>query len=157
MTEAEDASRYGNGMRKSMAILGLLPIVLATLPLYALLWGATLAVAHTLFWFLLGLLLIEALSIGFQRVPFTCSYAPGKANAKLLWPLYLAALVTYAYVPAPFEVWLLVRPARWAAACALLAACLASAALYRRWSRSSVPLRYEDTRDESIALELTTR
>ncbi len=82
-------------MRKAQLILGTLPIAALLLPLYAVLWGPIVAGGHVIFWLLLAALLSELLLLRFHKVPFTCSYIPGKANVKLLWPVYLVALTTY--------------------------------------------------------------
>ena len=120
MSETTDTAAYVRGIRKAIMGLALPPIVLATLPMYCWLWGPALAVAHTVFWLLLAALLAEFLLLRFHKVPFTCSYVPGKANVKLLWSVYLFALTTYAYATAQLEVWQLADPGRWVVGCACL-------------------------------------
>jgi hypothetical protein len=55
----------------------------------------------------LGLLaasiLIEALLLRLRKLPFTCSYLPGKGNFKVYWPLYLLGFASYCYLPAAVE------------------------------------------------------
>ena len=84
-------------------------------------------------------------------MPFTCSYIPGKANVKLLWPVYVVALTTYSYSTARLEVWLLADWARWIVACGTVAACLAATIVYRRRATALAPqLCYEETQDASV-------
>ena len=71
------------------------------------LWGSGLALAHTVFWILMAGALTELLLCRFHKVPFACSYVPGKANVKLLWPVYALALTAYASWTARLELWLL--------------------------------------------------
>ncbi len=88
---------------------------------------------------------------GFRKMPFACSYVPGKANVKYLWPVHALALTAYAWWTARLELWLLAEPLRWSIACALLIACL-GACIARRRDRlaSSTPLTYEEEIDEAV-------
>ena len=132
MTESSDKTPYYRGVRKAMVLLGLTPIAVATLPVYAILWGAGAALAHTAFWLLCAVLLAELLLLGYHEVPFTCAYVPGNANVKLLWPVYLLAMTTYAYATARLELWLLQEVGRWLAGCACVAVVWAIVMLYRK-------------------------
>ena len=40
-------------------------------------------------------LLLEAQMAGLEKLPFTCSYVPGKANVRSWWTLYVAAYLIY--------------------------------------------------------------
>ncbi len=70
MTEQKDTARYLRGVRHVMR-LAVVPIMALTLPAYWVLWGATLAVGHTVLWVLLATVLVELLLVGFEAVPFT--------------------------------------------------------------------------------------
>ena len=151
MTESKDKSAYVNGVRKAQLILGAFPIAALLFPLYAALWGTLVALGHMVFWLLLAALLSELLLLRFHKVPFTCSYVPGKANVKLLWPIYLVALTTYSYSTARLEVWLLADWTRWIIACGTVAACLAATIVYRRRATAStLRLSYEETPDATV-------
>ena len=151
MTESRDKSAYVGGVRKAQLILGTLPIAAVLLPLYAVLWGPIVAGGHVIFWLLLAALLSELLLLRFHKVPFTCSYIPGKANMKLLWPVYVVVLTTYSYSTARLEVWLLADWARWIVACGTVAACLAATIVHRRRATALAPqLCYEETQDASV-------
>ena len=151
MTETDDKAVYLNGSRKAMWLLGALPIAVATLPAYAWLWGPAPAVGHTVFWLLMSGCLTELLLCRFHKVPFACSYVPGKANVKYLWPVYALALTAYAYWTARLELWLLAAPVRWSTACALLIAGLGTCiTLRRRRLASSTPLTYEEEVEEAV-------
>lgn len=151
MTESDDKRAYLNGARKAMLLLGLPAIVLATLPMYWVLWGPGLALGHTIVWLLLAALLTELLLVRFHKVPFTCSYIPGKANVKLLWPAYGFAMTTYAYTTARAELWLLADPLRWAVACATAALVLVAAMTYRtHTSKTTDELTYDESTDPTV-------
>ena len=151
MTEIDDKAAYLNGSRKAMWLLGALPIAGVTFPVYAVWWGPVTALEHTAFWLLMSGCLTELLLCRFRKVPFACSYVPGKANLKYLWPVYALALTAYAYWTARLELWLLAEPVRWSVACTLLAACLSICiALRRRGLASSTALTYEEEVDPAV-------
>ena len=151
MTEIDDKAAYLNGSRKAMWLLGALPIAGVTLPVYAAWWGPAAALQHTAFWLLMSACLTELLLCGFHKMPFACSYVPGKANVKYLWPVYALALTAYAWWTARLELWLLAAPLRWSIACALLIACLAACITLRRDRlASSTPLTYEEEVEEAV-------
>ena len=57
-------------------------------------------------------ILAEILLLKFQKVPFTCSYLPGKANLKLYCFPYVASFLLYAYGMASIERRMLEYPVR---------------------------------------------
>jgi hypothetical protein len=121
-TEPSAQSQCGVGVRKAMLAFGVCPVLAALLPLHAFLWGWTAAAAHLVYGAAVSALLVEVLLLGFEKIPFTCSYLPGKANVKALWPVYLLLFGAYAYALAKFEYRLLANPG-W-----LVIFCLGSAA-----------------------------
>lgn len=91
----------------------------------------------------------------FGRVPFTCPYVPGKANVRLLWPVYLMLFTTYAYTMAELEAWLLPRLELFGLSIATLAA--AAVIVSRASARlgDSEPLVFDaEPDDEAITLSL---
>lgn len=122
-----------------------------TTPIYLVLWGPGLALAHTAFWVLMAGALTELLLCRFHKVPFTCSYVPGKANLKLLWPLYALALTAYASWTARLELWLLGRPLLWGVATGTLLAGLITVIAWRRRALASAShLQYEEAVDPAV-------
>ncbi len=145
MTEIDDKAAYLNGSRKAMWLLGALPIAGVTFPVYAVWWGPVTALEHTAFWLLMSGCLTELLLCRFHKVPFACSYVPGKANLKYLWPVYALALTAYAWWTARLELWLLAEPVRWSVGSGTLLTCLALAIAFRRRTPGlSKPLVYEE-------------
>ena len=145
LSEAEGRAECLSGVRKAMFVFGVLPIFAALAPMYVFLWGWPAALFHTFFDTVLSLLLIELLLVKFHRIPFTCSYLPGKSNITALWFVYWLGFATYAYSMASLEVWILERPLRMAgfylAGCALVAA----AYFYRnRYLGEGFTLMFED-------------
>jgi hypothetical protein len=100
------------------------PLSAALLPFYAALWGVEASLLHLMFVFTLAGILVEIVLLNFRKVPFTCSYFPGKANLKLYWFPYVASFSLYVYGMASIERKMLEYPGRfvifYAAAVAVL-------------------------------------
>ena len=151
LTESGDTVRYLKGARKTMLLLGLMPILMVTLPMYWALWGAGLAFAHSAFWLLMAALLTDVLLYGFRKVPFTCSYVPGKGKVMHLWPVYLVAMTTYGYSTAQLEMSLLAHPLRLFVACAVIATGLLARVMYSWWTAAlSDKLVYDESVEPTI-------
>ena len=120
-----------SGVRKAMFVFGVLPLFIALAPVYGLLWGWIAAIFHTFFDIVLALLLIEVLLVGFHKIPFTCSYLPGKSNLTALWFVYWLGFAIYAYSMASLERWILKHPLSIAAFAIGGCAAVAAAFFYR--------------------------
>jgi len=101
-----------SGARKVMWAFGVLPLAAGLSPFYSALWGVQASLLHLIFVFTLAGILVEILLLKFQKVPFTCSYLPGKANLKLYWFPYVASFAVYTYGMASVERMMLEYPAR---------------------------------------------
>ena len=51
-----------------------------------------------LYGFTVSNLLVEVVFIGHRKIPFTCSYLPGKGKMHIFWIVYLVSLLSYAAV-----------------------------------------------------------
>ena len=109
-----------DGMRDAMNRAVVLPTTGVALLEGGLLWGIVPGICHALFCWALGRLLIEILLVGFFKIPFTCSYLPGRARIRTMWPFYLMAFTTYCYTLARVELALFRSPVRLLAFCAIL-------------------------------------
>lgn len=83
-------------------------------------WGPIAGVCHALFCWALGGMLVEILLATLVKIPFTCTYLPGRARVRTLWPFYLMAFTTYCYSMAGIERVLLRTPVRMVFVCAVL-------------------------------------
>jgi hypothetical protein len=131
LSEADGRRECLSGVRKAMFLIGVLPIFASLLPVYIFLWGWAAAVFHTFFDVALSLLLIELLLLKFHKIPFTCSYLPGKANITALWFVYWLGFATYAYSMASLEAWILQSGIRMVCFYVLCTLAVASAVYYR--------------------------
>jgi hypothetical protein len=73
--------------RKIMLTFVIPWLVACATPVYAYLWGWTIAGFHALIVILLSLVLVQILLMGYRKVPFTCSYPPFRHSAivTVLW------------------------------------------------------------------------
>jgi hypothetical protein len=132
------------GARKVMIVRAVL-LLLLLFPFYAFLWGWLVAFQHFVFCLLLSLILVELLLTNFRKVPFTCSYQPGKAYITVLGVFYWFAFTTYAYTMATLERWLLKDGVRCIVFFVLALAVLGGLSLRRRSKPVQGPgLIYED-------------
>ena len=67
-------------VRRSLFMLSVVPVWLATGALFFSIFPPRIVVEHLFVLGLLGAILVELSMLGFQKVPFTCSYLPGKGN-----------------------------------------------------------------------------
>ena len=145
LSEADGRKECLSGVRKAMFVFGVLPLFAALAPVYALLWGWPVALFHTFFDIALSLLLIELLLVKFHRIPFTCSYLPGKSNITALWFVYWLGFATYAYSMASLEAWIFERPLRIAGFYLLGCALVAATYIYRnQYLAEGFTLVFED-------------
>jgi hypothetical protein len=151
ISETEERGRSLEGARSAMIWFGVAPLFVGLAPLYLVLWQPWIAVAHLVFSVTLSLLLVEALLFEFWKIPFACSYPPGKANVTLLWIFYWVGFTTYAYSMATLEAWMVLRPAR-------LFWFYAGAGMLwgyfqwqrRRWDQVGFTLVFEDAADPMV-------
>jgi hypothetical protein len=120
ITESSEYLRYHIGVRKAMLLLAIIPVLLPTLPLSGVLWDWGTALHHFLYCLALAVLLGEFLLLRFEKIPFTCSYVPGKANLPFYGVGYILAFVIYAYTMSSLEYNLLRRPGAYFFFCGVL-------------------------------------
>jgi hypothetical protein len=95
LTEAPGSTDYAAGVRRAAHRAVVLPLLgLLAVP-YAVLWGPIAAAGHLALALAVALVTSEWLFLGFPKIPFTCTYQPGKANLRVTWPKYLAIFVAY--------------------------------------------------------------
>ncbi len=151
ITEERWAEKSRRACRKRVLASGLLPALLLFLPLEMWRWGGT-GLFHIAFQMATGALLIEILFWSFDKVPFTCSYFPGKVNLALLFGIYLYGFTEYSFRMSDLELSLEGRVLRimlfFAGAAAMLA-------LFWRRSPQASEVRFDGSEPEIQPLNLT--
>ena len=131
VTESADFRPALAGARRAFraVAVGFLALLV---PLHAALWGWELAARHFLVGAMTSLVLVEALMVGFQKVPFTSAFVPGRSKLRYTWPLYLFLFWTFTYFVATIEFLTMRRARSFAVFILILAAVQAALGLERR-------------------------
>jgi len=132
ITESAAHHAYAAATRKAFFVIGILPVLVPLLPVHAFLWGWTVALHHFLFCAILNWILIEIVLRRFHKIPFACSYLPGKANLPFTAGLYISGFLTYVTSIPAIESGLFRNPSRWIVFYGVAAAIVAYLAIRRR-------------------------
>jgi hypothetical protein len=150
VADAASSDEHLAASRKWVVLWGILPLVAVLTPLEFFLWKWNLALSHLSFGVILALLLTDLLFFHFQKIPFACSYLPGKMNAAGMAALYLIALTTYSLTMAEFEEWIWNRPVRMVLFYLVSGAALLGFRVYRSWQADEITLTFEDEPDPVV-------
>lgn len=151
VTETEQRRYSLQGAQSAMLWLGIVPLFAALAPFYFAFWILPVALAHLVFSVTISILLTEVLLLDFWKIPFTCSYPPGKANVTILWIFYWLAFMTYAYWMATLEAWMIRKSWRLLLFYAVAAAVwLALEWHRRRTGKLGFTLIFEDAPDPTV-------
>jgi hypothetical protein len=130
--------------RRSLFALGLTPFLAGSAILLFSIWPWRLALEHLIVLGLLGLILLDVCLHDFQKVPFTCSYLPGRSNIHITFVISIAwiAEITGEYAKLELRALSDGRLYAW------IVAILAVAAILARWRTSAAtedePLQFEE-------------
>ena len=94
-------------VRKLMAVVGIVPVCAAALPVYGILWGWQKGLWQTALSLMIGLTLLQMLTTGFHKIPFTCTFMPGKANLKAMFTIYAVGFLIASFAIVNLDLWLL--------------------------------------------------
>lgn len=153
LTETSRTGRYASGLKKAVIIKFLVPLFLAVLAVHAFLWDVRLALAHAGFGLIVSVLGTEAAFFRYRKVPFACTWVPGKLKLHVTAIPVLVGLMLAMMALAAVERAVLQSPAR---AAAFLAVSAAAALGLRQGNRRfyrGAALRYEEV-PEAAMIEL---
>jgi hypothetical protein len=120
------------GVRAALLVIGVVPMVIVGGLSAGILWDGWTALVHVTVCALMGWLLVELVLMRFDKLPFTCTYLPGKSGIMTLWPIYLQGFIAYSYTSAAAELALLGRPATMIKVLLVLVAAIAVLTIRRR-------------------------
>lgn len=152
ITQLHPARHYIAAVRLTLLLFGVLPALLlsAALALSFRPWWAV--VEHLFALALLGWVFVEVGLLHFQKVPFTCSYLPGKANVQAVFWIFAAGLMLLAFTGADFEVVALYDIRRYAVMLGVLGSAAIVTGIVNRQRARVAPLDFE----ERTPVEITT-
>jgi hypothetical protein len=151
ITEIRNVSAYLSAAWRSLAVLALLPVWVGFAVLFLLIWPWRLAAGHLAVLGAVGTILVSACLYSFRKIPFTCSYLPGKAKLHLVFCACVLVPLPLASLGARFEWKALQAPISFA----LMMALLVVAALVI-WSKTLASantvkaLRFEEEEEPEI-------
>ncbi len=155
ITEIRSVMLYTNALRRTFLLLVVAPVWTIFAALFLTIWPWKLAAPHLLCFGLLGMILCELAIYRFHKVPFTCSYLPGKGNVQFgFWIFFALLALSPLFAGTEWE--MLQRPAT----TAVLVLSLCGAAIAVRWrttdsARSAEGMQFNETdKVEIVSLNL---
>ena len=109
-TENQARQHYFAGLRKSIVFNILVPFFLLVAGVYIWIWPWESVAIHVLFGFWAALLLMEGLLIRSRKIPFACSFLPGKEKIHFYWLFYLLGFISYISILSALETAILRSP-----------------------------------------------
>ena len=147
-----------NARRRALLAVSVVPAWALSAAVLFSLWPWRLAAAHLAVLAFVGIVLAEFSFDSVQRIPFTCSYLPGKSNLHVTFWIWIFLIFLGIIAAAVSERKALESPTATAAVLAVLGIAAGSAILGNNWraSPSQAELRYEEIPpDQLISLELS--
>ena len=95
LTEKSNILPYFSGFRKALVMLYLVPLFILLFGIYAVIWDPYTSFLHCLYGLSISVLTMEIFFIRSLKIPFTCSYLPGKEKLQLYWFFYAIAFIAY--------------------------------------------------------------
>ncbi len=120
ITAVHSPAAYFGAVRKSLTILGALPVWIAATAGYLAIWPLKPAVAQIAVLIAGGFLLINRSLYRFGKIPFTCSWLPPGPHLKMRLGVKALLFVLMAGALAQLELWSMEQPVRFAVAMAAL-------------------------------------
>ena len=153
LTETARTSRYASGLRKAVFIKFLVPLFMGVLAVHAVLWDFRAAVVHAAFGLIVSGLALQAAFYRYRKIPFACSWVPGKLKLQFTAIPVLVGLLLTMMALSAIEKSVLADPVRAVVFIAFAAgAGLALGQGNRRYDRGA-SLRYEEE-PEAAMVEL---
>jgi uncharacterized protein YhhL (DUF1145 family) len=122
LTETGRTDRYAAGLKKAVWLGFIVPLFLAVFVLHAFLWGAATAALHAAFGLAVSTVGLEALFHRYRKVPFACSWVPGRLKLHFTAVPILIGLILAGTALAAWEKAILAGPRRGLAFAAFAAA-----------------------------------
>ncbi|HEX4321073.1 MAG TPA: hypothetical protein VHZ52_09225 [Acidobacteriaceae bacterium] len=151
ITRIDAPSAYLRATRTAMLWLTVTPVWLISASLFFCFWPRRLALAHLAVLAIFGMILVELSLHRFHKLPFTCSYMPGKGNLQFVFWAFALIFLPLINAAARFELRILDRPVGLCTTLALLAAVLAG---IRRYNAISINSLSEIQFDEAVTPEI---
>jgi len=150
ITQICPTEKYIAATRRLVLCFAVVPVWLISASLSLAFRPFAQVAAHLVALGLLGCVLAELSLIGFYKVPFTCSYLPGKSNVQLLFWGFVIVLIGVVIPAVEFEQRALTDPFRYICMLIFLSAAAYGLWAFNRKRAQSAVLYFEELPDEVI-------
>jgi hypothetical protein len=154
LTDPFAGGAYLHAARKTLLLFAVAPVVAIAAPVYLAVWTWPRALGHAAFLAAFGLLIVELALTGFAKVPFACSYLPGKANLKIMFGVYWGLLIMVSELVTDVEQAGLRHPASYAWLMGITLLLWLAAAGRGRGARTRIPALSFEEQPEPVLLSL---
>jgi hypothetical protein len=113
VTQVHPSQDYIATTRRSLLVLAVAPVLIGSAAFSLQFQPWRLVAGHLAVLGLLGVLFTELSLLRFHKIPFTCSFLPGKANVQLAFWAYLLLLIPLTEKSARFEQQALADPLKY--------------------------------------------
>lgn len=103
ITQLRSTRKYLGATRIVLTVLAILPVLLISALLGAGFQPAPHVAVHLVLLALVGWLVMEATLINFYKVPFTCSWLPGKASVQLIFCMMIFVFLILSFMAVQIE------------------------------------------------------
>lgn len=134
ITALGGVTEYLAASRRAFYALAVFPVLAASAAVFPSLWPCWPALGHLVILGLLGLILCDLCLAGFQKIPFACSYLPGKSNVTRAFWLCIFVFILLVAKGSELERRALERPAGYA----IMLAILVVAMVCSRWRTTAI-------------------
>jgi hypothetical protein len=155
-TPSPEGASCLSAVRRALLTLVVLPVLAAT-AILLLFWPWALVAEHLLLLGLLGSVLADGALVGFRKIPFTCSYLPGKSKAHLVFWFGIIPLVVAMVQAVELEQRAIANPLVYACVAVTMGAAAFAARRVTNMSakRSAPQTQFEESpSDELVTLSL---
>jgi len=95
LSETRRTARYASGLKKALVLRFLVPLFLGVLAVHAMLWDFATALNHASFGLTVSVLGVEAAFTHYRKIPFACSWVPGKLKLHFtIFPCLIGLLLS---------------------------------------------------------------
>lgn len=156
-TQIQPSESYIRATRRCLLLLAVVPVWIGTAAFSVQLRPFRPAALHLLVLALLGCILVDINLRNFHKVPFTCSYLPGKSNVQLGFWAFILLFVPLTIAGARYELRALSHPGRYVWMISILIVMDAALLISNRLHAKEAVLYYEENPEEVITtLNLTS-
>lgn len=150
MTEIRDARQYLAAIRRPLLVLAVAPAWLISAAVFLSIWPWQTAAGHLVVLGLWGLIVAWLSLYNFQKIPFTCSWLPGKSTFHMMFLAAVGVLFLVERIVI-FEHFALTEPARYVG----LIVFLSTAMLLARWltaasTSETAIVQFEDVQPPAV-------